>query len=88
MARNSLQAVLDQQKATLSKKSSPRDTTSETLERRKPSRKGTHLIGGHFALEVLTQLRIIAAEENTTIQNLLGEALGDLFVKKGKRRVG
>jgi hypothetical protein len=33
--------------------------------------------------EVSTQLRIIAAEEGTTVQSLLGEALDDLFVKKG-----
>jgi len=50
-------------------------------------RQGTKLIGGHFAPEVSTQLRIIAAEEGTTVQNLLGEALDDLFVKKGKERV-
>lgn len=53
----------------------------------KPSREGTHLIGGHFPLEVLTQLRILAAEENTTTKNLLAEALDDLFVKKGKARI-
>lgn len=53
----------------------------------KPSRVDTKLIGGHFAPAYSTQLRIIAAEENTTIQNLLTEALNDLFVKKGKARI-
>lgn len=53
----------------------------------KPSRASTKLIGGHFAPEYSTQLRIIAAEENTTLQNLLTEALNDLFVKKGKARL-
>jgi hypothetical protein len=37
--------------------------------------------------EVSTQLRIIAAEEGTTVQSLLGEALDDLFVKKGRGRI-
>ena len=49
-------------------------------------RQGTKLIGGHFAPEVSTQLRILAAEEGTTVQSLLGEALDDLFVKKGRSR--
>jgi len=53
----------------------------------KPSRASTKLIGGHFAPEYSTQLRIIAAEEDTTLQNLLTEALNDLFVKKGKARL-
>ncbi|QYE37016.1 hypothetical protein KZX46_21115 (plasmid) [Polymorphobacter sp. PAMC 29334] len=50
-------------------------------------RAGTKLIGGHFAPEVSTQLRILAAEEGATVQSLLAEALDDLFVKKGKGRV-
>lgn len=53
----------------------------------KPSRGATKLIGGHFAPAVSMQLRMIAAEEDTTIQNLLAEALDDLFVKKGKARI-
>ncbi len=53
----------------------------------KLGRADTKLIGGHFAPEVSTQLRIIAAEDGTTIQRLLAEALDDLFVKKGKARI-
>ena len=29
----------------------------------------------------------VAAEEGTTVQSLLGEALDDLFVKKGRGRI-
>ncbi|WP_308445983.1 ribbon-helix-helix domain-containing protein [Acetobacter fabarum] len=29
----------------------------------------------------------MAAEEGTTVQSLLGEALDDLFVKKGRSRI-
>lgn len=45
------------------------------------------MIGGHFPPEVSTQLRLLAAEEDTTIQSLLAEALDDLFVKKGRSRM-
>ena len=54
---------------------------------KKPSRATTKLIGGHFAPGVSMQLRMIAAEEDTTIQSLLAEALDDLFTKKGKARI-
>lgn len=53
----------------------------------RPGRAGTKLIGGHFDPSVARQLRLIAAEEDTTIQSLLAEALDLLFVKKGKARV-
>jgi len=51
------------------------------------AREGKKLIGGHFAPEVSVQLRILAAEEATTVQNLLAEALNDLFIKKGRARI-
>jgi hypothetical protein len=85
---NTLQAMLDRAKtggdtlATHTPIVAP--TSSKPVQ---PGRQGTKLIGGHFAPEVSTQLRILAAEEGTTVQSLLGEALDDLFVKKGKGRV-
>ena len=51
---------------------------------RKNTRDKTVLIGGHFPPEVQKQLRMIAAEEGTTNQALLAEALNLLFRKKGK----
>lgn len=54
---------------------------------RKPSREKTVLIGGHFPPEVQRQLRMIAAEEGTTNQALLAEALNLLFRKKGKAAI-
>ena len=77
----------------------PEPTTASAASRRKPQlslsepsnprpgRVGTKLIGGHFEPAVARQLRLIAAEEDTTIQALLAEALDLLFVKKGKTRV-
>lgn len=54
---------------------------------RKKSRQDTVLIGGHFPPDVLRQLKIIAAEESTTNQALLAEALDLLFLKKGKKKM-
>ena len=55
--------------------------------KRKASRDGTVLIGGHFPPEVKQRLRMIAAEENTTSQALLEEALDLLFIKKGRAAI-
>ncbi len=51
------------------------------------ARATTKLIGGHFPPAVAQQLRLIAVEEDATIQSLLAEALDDLFTKKGKARI-
>ncbi|MGQ3671271.1 ribbon-helix-helix domain-containing protein [Xanthobacter sp. TB0136] len=54
---------------------------------RRPGRTGTRLIGGHFPPEVARQLRMLAAEDDTTVQALLEEAIDLLFVKKGKAAI-
>jgi hypothetical protein len=51
------------------------------------SREGKRLIAGHFPPELAKQLKLLAAEEDTTIQALLEEALGLLFVKKGRKGI-
>jgi len=56
-------------------------------KRERPDREGTVLIGGHFPASIRQQLRIIAAEEDTTSQALIAEALNLLFVKKGKGKI-
>ena len=90
---NALQAVLDRAKASPEPASVPVKPAVEqgkaetSVKAASSTRQGTKLIGGHFAPEVSTQLRILAAEEGSTVQNLLAEALDDLFVKKGRSRV-
>ena len=85
---NTLQAMLDRAKAGGDTPATPAPTVAPPPVRlAQAGRQGTKLIGGHFAPEVSTQLRILAAEEGTTVQSLLGEALDDLFVKKGRGRV-
>lgn len=51
------------------------------------SRTGRVLIGGHFAPEVQTALKIIAAEERTTMQSLLAEAINTVFAKRHKPEI-
>lgn len=53
----------------------------------KPSRKGKVLVAGHFPVEVSTQLRIMAAEERSTVQALIAEALDLLFAKRRKPQI-
>ena len=85
---NTLQAMLDRAKVGGDTPATSTPIVAPTLPKpAQAGRQGTKLIGGHFAPEVSTQLRILAAEEGTTVQSLLGEALDDLFVKKGRARV-
>ncbi|OED42087.1 hypothetical protein AB833_07965 [Chromatiales bacterium (ex Bugula neritina AB1)] len=51
------------------------------------ARDNTVLVGAHFPKHVLRQLRLIAAEEDTTNQALIAEALDLLFLKKGKQKI-
>jgi hypothetical protein len=52
-----------------------------------PSRKGKKMIGGHFDPLVARQIKVIAAENDSTIQELLTEAINDLFEKYGKKPI-
>lgn len=48
---------------------------------KRQDREGTRMIGGHFPHATWAQLRKLAVDENRTTQELLGEALEDLFSK-------
>jgi hypothetical protein len=41
-------------------------------------------VSGHFDPAVSRQLRTIALDEDSSVQELLREALNDLFIKRGK----
>lgn len=53
----------------------------------RPGREGKTNITGYFPPAVKKQLRLLAAERETTIQNLLAEALNDFFAKHGKPEI-
>jgi Antitoxin-like ribbon-helix-helix len=84
--QNSLQAVLDR---TVSPPpptpiaAPPRPSRKFT----RPSRDGTRLIAGHFTPAVAKQIKLLAVEEDTTVQALLEQALDLLFVNKGKGKI-
>ena len=48
-----------------------------------PSRTGKASVTAYFAPAVRRQLRRLAADRDTTLQALLGEAVNDLFAKHG-----
>lgn len=50
------------------------------------SRYGKKLISGHFDPDVHRQLKQLSVNQDMTIQDLLGEALEDLFEKHGLSR--
>ena len=52
-----------------------------------PSRRGRVLVGAHFAPEVQTALKIIAAEERITMQALLAEGINTVFAKRHKPEI-
>jgi hypothetical protein len=91
---NSLQAVLERQARGATPTppepaSAASRATAEPTSRKfhRPSRDGRRLVAGHFEPRVAKQLKLLAAEEDTTVQDLLAEALDLLFVKKGKGKI-
>ena len=60
------------------------DATSRAMPR---TRIGTKQVAAHFPEDVAWQLRGLAVDRKTTVQNLMAEALNDLFAKYGKPEV-
>lgn len=52
-------------------------------EKLPPSRRGKKQIGGHFDPEVSRQLKIVAAREDKTIEQVLGDAINEYFERRG-----
>ncbi len=49
-----------------------------------PGRLGKRVIAGHFDPAVSKQLKRLALDRDSTVQELLGEAINDLFRKHGQ----
>ena len=62
-------------------------STTATTPHFRPSRVGKTNVTGYFPSSVKKQLRILAADRDTTIQELLAEALNDLFAKHGRPEI-
>jgi hypothetical protein len=63
------------------------EAAPEVSGRTAKTRMGTKQIAAHFPEDVAWQLRGLAVERKTTVQNLMAEALNDLFAKHGKPEV-
>lgn len=66
--------------------SRPKHNTSRTSPL-SPSRIGKRAISGHFDPDVARQLRVLAGDQLRTVQDLLEEALNDLFRKHDKSAI-
>lgn len=60
----------------------------ETNGKRRPAREGKKGILGHFSPELSRALNIMAIEEGTTVQALMGEAFDLLMRTRGKHPFG
>jgi len=49
-----------------------------------PSRNGKKIVAGHFDPEVSRQFKLIGAETDRSLQDMLAEAINDFFQKQGK----
>lgn len=65
-------------------KSVPADSLPTALP---PSRQGKKALTGYFNPEVIKQLKVLAATEDTTMQSLMNEAINELFKKYGKPHI-
>jgi hypothetical protein len=67
------------------KKSAPAEAgSSKTIA---APRQGVRPITVHFPQQVRDQIKILAAERHTTMQNVIAEAYNDLFAKYGKPEI-
>ncbi len=70
--------------ATVLAVAAPADATGRITPR---TRVGTKQVAAHFPEDVAWQLRALAVDRKTTVQNLMAEALNDLFAKYGKPEI-
>ena len=67
---------------------SPKQVKSEAgPEPHPPSRAGKRQVAAYFPVPVQRQLKLLTVENDTTVQNLLAEAINDLFAKYGKPEI-
>lgn len=62
--------------------------TAPPTPARTPARVGKKAVSGYFTAELSRTIHLLALEQNTSLQALLGEALDDLLRKYGKHPFG
>jgi hypothetical protein len=58
---------------------------TDTVTKTQASRRGKRSLMSWHDPAVIRHLRVLAAEQDRTLQALVGEALADLFVKHGRQ---
>ena len=82
MARPALHEVLKQKHA-----AAPPPPEPEHQAHRAPSRRGRKAVTIYLDTAAHRQLRMLALEQDSSVQHLAGEAFNDLFQKHGKARI-
>lgn len=68
---------------------SAKDSDQEQAKQtRRPARQGKKGVVGYFSPELSRNLNVLAAEEDTSVQALMGEAFDLLFRARGKHPFG
>lgn len=66
----------------------PAEVAAAPVSSRPKAREGKKAIVGYFSEDMSRQLRVMAVEENATVQALVGEALDMLMRARGKHPFG
>lgn len=83
MASNKFAAALKSDKGR-EEPAAPPEAAKPASPHARPSRRAAKHIGGYFDPAVSKQLKVIAAEEDSSVQALLAEALDMLFQSRRK----
>lgn len=81
--KQKLSEVISQKKEKEKAAAKVSETVGIQRENSAPSRRGKKQIGGHYDPEVSRQLKIIAATEDKTIEQVLGDAINEYFERRG-----
>ena len=83
--------VLKPQPAPAAAPAPPPSAETQPAAMEKPARQdraGKKMVGGHFSAELSRAVNILSAEQEMTVQALMGEAIDDLLRKYGKHPFG
>ena len=83
-----LKEDLSPQRPTPAQAAEPPPSSSRITAKRRPAREGKKGILGHFSPELSRTLNIMAIEEGSTVQALMGEAFDLLMRARGKHPFG
>ena len=81
--KKKLSEVISQKKEKEKTAAKASETVGTQHRNSSPSRRGKKQIGGHYDPEVSRQLKVIAAREDKTVEQVLGDAINEYFERRG-----